>query len=73
MTTPKKLALTDTADKRHNNGTFHVPSTGNPGKRLNANGTAERACYFGTWVYLVVFGVKHSISSVTQARNDEFV
>jgi hypothetical protein len=31
MTTPKKLALTDTADKRHNNGTFHVPSTGNPG------------------------------------------
>ena len=27
-------------------GTFHVPSTQNPGKRLTADGTAERACYF---------------------------
>jgi hypothetical protein len=27
-------------------GTFHVPSTWNPGKRLTANGTAERACTF---------------------------
>ena len=27
-------------------GTFHVPSTWNPGKSLTANGTAERACYF---------------------------
>jgi len=27
-------------------GTFHVPSTQNPGIRLLANGTAERACYF---------------------------
>jgi hypothetical protein len=28
-------------------GTFYVPSTWNPGKRLTANGTAERAGYFG--------------------------
>jgi len=27
-------------------GTFHVPSTWNPGKWLTANGTAERACTF---------------------------
>jgi hypothetical protein len=27
-------------------GTFHVPSTWNPGNSLTANGTAERACYF---------------------------
>jgi hypothetical protein len=27
-------------------GTFHVPSTWNPGKCLTANGTAERACTF---------------------------
>ena len=27
-------------------GTFHVPSTKNPGKSWTADGTAERACYF---------------------------
>ncbi len=29
-------------------GTFHVPSTWNPGKCLTANGTSERACTFLT-------------------------
>ena len=28
-------------------GTFHVPSTQDLGKSSMANGTAERACYFG--------------------------
>jgi hypothetical protein len=48
-----------TADKVKVVGTFHVPSTWNPGKSSTANGTAERAatlvgcgtaeraCYFG--------------------------
>ena len=40
------VTLRDTADKVKVVGTFHVPSTWNPGKSLTANGTAERACTF---------------------------
>ena len=38
-----KLAASQTVVKVV--GTFHVPSTWNPGKSLTANDTAERACY----------------------------
>jgi hypothetical protein len=54
-------------------GTFHVPSTWNPGKSLTANGTAERACTFCRLCRMRVSGrailCRHRLSSASFELN----